>query len=809
MNTGQYQLSFLAGLLASFCLGIVGSAWQHLSLSSHLLYFIFFLTAAALASGVLLLRADPRTWIAFAGLFFILGAFRFSAVYELPAHDISRLSGQDAVVAGILTDAPRVSTGADGVRRIRYTAEIQTATVGREIHTVSGKIFIYMRLPDDVPVGQIGDKIKAAGKLRRPHGYQNPGQIDTAFLMRTQGVTATLSVREGAADIASEESPTIIQKAFRYAEAIRSHYLNRMDAVMPHTDAAAIFAMLFGGYEGIRPELLEAFTTTGIVHILSVSGSHITLLAAVTAWIALCLRLPRWGTAAMVICTITAYVILAGLVPPAVRSGIMGAVAFLGIILGRERDAQHLLLLTGLIMLLISPLLFFHISFQLSFLATAGLLFLSPVLHERMARLPRMLAGSLSITIGAQLATLPVLAWYFNQLSLSSLLANLIVVPVVELIIILGLAGGILAFFLPIFGSIIFACDSLLLGMAFELTRGIAALPFAKIWLPTMDIFSMICYYAVLGWMIMPQRYRETGINICCAQRKLLGILVCVVLLSIFIWRAVRPDEMAVHFIDVGQGDCTLVVTPHGHAMLFDTGGTRDAGFDIGGRVDIPYLLHNGIRAVDYIFLTHAHEDHAAGAGPILSYMPVRQVYTAAEGTAAYARSMRLGDANPLLGKLTRAEAGESFTIDNVCVDVLYAPPLDEADNATGNEVCNVYRVRYGNASFLLTGDLVREHEAKMLSHQGNLTTTVVKIPHHGSDTSSSEEFIAATSPLYAVCCVGADNAFGHPRPAVLKRYEQRGAQILRTDRDGAIIFRTDGTHLRVSTYAAEKFLGN
>jgi len=595
----------------------------------------------------------------------------------------------------------------------------------------------------------------------------------------------------------------------RWAAELRAHYLERMSAIMPRTDAAAIFAMLFGGYEGIRPELLESFTTTGIVHILSVSGSHISLLAAVIAWLAAFFRLPKWIGAAAVISAVVVYVILAGGVPPAVRSGIMGGVAFLGLVLGREKDAQYLLIVTGLFMLIISPLLFFHISFQLSFLATAGLLFLAPLLNRWMKRLPHVLAGSLSITIAAQLAALPILAWHFNQVSFSSLFSNLFVVPLVELIIILGLAGGLAAFIVPILGNIVFSFDSILLGAVFEMTRALAALPFSKIWLPSMGILPGICYYILLVFICMPKEYRTRIYSVFKEYRQAIGIACCVLLISVVFWRALLPNEMEVHFIDVGQGDCALVLTPHGHAMFFDTGGTKDGSFDIGARVDIPYLLHYGIREVDYIFLSHAHEDHAAGAGAILSRIPVKHVYTADEGRAAYARSMRFGDNNPLLSKMSRAVAGQTIVIDGVSVDILYAPPYDKMDSATGNEVSNVYRVRYGNCSFLFTGDLIKEHEEKMISMLGDLHATVVKVPHHGSDTSSSEDFVAATSPLYAVYCVGADNSFGHPRSSVVERYERNGAKTLRTDRDGAIVFRTDGNRLTVHTFAEGKIFGD
>ena len=806
MKMGQYQLSFLSGLLAAFGLGSCCSAWLHISFTESLPYLMVLLLIAAFASGFLVLRQSERTWIAFVGLFFMLGIFRFAAAYELPAHDISYMAGQEGRITGTIAEPPRVTRDGDGVQHIRYTVAVQTVLQAHEERTARGKLYVYTRRDgaEDTPHGVIGDVITAEGKIRRAHGYQNPGQIDTVFLLRCDGITARLFARENDIKIVPNEEPTRVQSFLQWAADVRAHYLNRMAEVMPRSDAAAIFAMLFGGYDGIRPELLEAFTVTGIVHILSVSGSHISLLAAVIAWLALFLHLPRWLSAVMVILAIIVYVILAGLVPPAVRSGIMGAVAFLGIVLGRERDAQYLLVLTGLLMLMIAPLLLFHISFQLSFLATAGLLFLAPVLRACMVGLPRVLAASFSITMGAQLATLPILAWHFNQISLSSLLSNLLVVPIVDLIIVLGLGGGILAFLVPVLGSAAFALDSLLLGITFEMTRAIAALPFSQIWLPSMNVCVGLVYYLGLFIIIVPKTYRITLFEFIRIFWKNIVIVFSVSMMALFVWHITRPAEIKVHFIDVGQGDAALVVTPHGHAMLFDTGGTRDTAFDIGARVDLPYLHHYGVRSVDYIFLSHAHEDHAAGAGAILSRMPVKHVYTADEGTAAYARSMRLGDENPLLMKLSRAEEGQSITLDGVTVDVLYAPLYRDVEHTTGNEVSNVYRVRYGNASFLFTGDLVKEHEEKMLARGTDLHVTVLKVPHHGSDTSSSEAFVRAVNPLFAVFCVGADNAFGHPRPVVLERYEDIGARILQTSKDGAIVFRTDGKHLSVSTYTGD-----
>ena len=811
MKTGQHPLRFLMGLLAAFCLGIICGACGGISLSVHLIYLISAVLILFSASVILVLKQHERTWITFVGLFFVVGMFRFAGAYELPVQDISHAAGEETHVSGIITEMPRVTERTDGTRQIRYTVVVHTLGRGSTERAASGQLFLYERVDADMPqdVGRIGDRITAEGKIRRPHGYQNPGQIDTALLLRTQGITASLSARRGSVSIESRDDISPWEQWMRRAAEIRTHYLERMRAVMPRTDAAAIFAMLFGGYEGIDPALLEAYTTTGIVHILSVSGSHISLIAAVIAWIAVILRLPRWFGAAVVISAIFFYVLLAGMVPPAVRSGMMGGAAFLGLVLGRERDAKYLLLLTGLFMLMVSPLLLFHISFQLSFLATAGLLFLAPVLAAKMHRLPRFVSMAFSITIAAQLMVLPVLAWYFNQVSISALLANLVVVPIVELIIIMGLFAGIVAYLLPLFGGILFAADSVLLGISFELTRALAALPLSKVWLPSMGIVPSVCYYAVILMLCAPTEMCRKILSRLLAYRRIVAVLCFSLLVGVCAWRMVMPREMAVHFIDVGQGDCALVVTPHGHAMLFDTGGTRDSAFDIGARVDVPYLLHYGVREVDYIFLSHAHEDHAAGAGAILSRLPVKHVYTADEGRHAYAMSMRLGDANPLLSKLSRAAAGDTFVLDGVTVEVLYAPALDPLDNATGNEVSNVYRIRYGDASFLFTGDLIREHEQRMLAAGTDASATVLKIPHHGSHTSSSEEFIRAVHPMYAVYCVGAGNSFGHPHADVVERYKQMQVKTLRTDEDGAIVFRTDGHHLFVETFADGKILHN
>lgn len=807
IEEGQQQESFLVLLLFMLSLGIFFSSELPWHLSATALGVVFLLLLVA--SAILVFRRSCWAFLPLLLLFLVLGALRFVTADALPANDIFAFARQDLHVTGRLVEEPRITEDATGQTKVRYHVETESVHLrGKAPQAATGGLYIYSRPQEgqDVPDAKIGDVVEASGKVRLPHGYQNPGQLDTKLLLRVQGITASVAVGKAGVRVTPEEHPTLAMQLMRRIAAIREHYAASMAEVMPEHDAAAIFAMLFGGYDGIDPALLISFTTTGIIHILSVSGSHISLLAAVLAWFGGLLRLPRLVTAGLVLFAITVYTLLAGCVPPVLRAAAMGGLTFLALALGRERDARRLLLIVGIGMLLLWPLLLFHISFQLSFLATAGLIYLAPGLGRWLeARgLPRFLAGSFALSISAQGATLPVIAWYFNQLSLSCLLANLLVVPIVELMIVFGLFAGLVGWLIAPLGKIVFALDSLLLGLVREMTRILAALPGSMVWVPTPGPLACILYYLGLGAFLLPDEQKQAARTFLKAHRQQ-GIAG---LLAVFVFcvaaHLARPDEIAVHFIDVGQGDAALVVTPHGHAFLVDTGGTRDGAFDVGSRVDVPYLLHYGVHDVDAIFLSHAHEDHAAGAGAVLKLMPVQHVFTSSEGREMYAKSMGLSTANPALGKFTMLETGSRYEIDGVTIDVVSAPTAEEAQSqggTGGNEACDVVRVQYGKASFLFTGDMTKEQEAQLLADGRNTSATVLKVGHHGSNTSSSEPFLRAVAPRYAVISVGADNTFGHPKKEVLERFASLGIPVLRTDQQGAIVFHTDGAKISYETY--------
>ena len=842
---GQHPKEFLVFLLAVLCAGIfLGHCWQGGAEYAPCIWAGVWacLCLAALA----VRRGHGVSWLAVGACIFLLGLGRYYAVAVLAEDDIGRMAGQRVKLEGRLTGAPEITVDEAGGLHVRYEVECEKLA-GRG--SIRGRLIVYgnegslhsrdimaqvpvkrrdgeeradWEMADRAILGRSGDRLCVSGTVKALRDYGNPGRMNREMSLLARGIHGQLMADKYSLQLLPEEGDWLA----RLSERIRSAYREYMERAMPKQDAAAVFAMLFGGYQGIRPELLEAFTITGIVHILSVSGSHITLMAGTAGILGRLLHLPDKVTAGMGVVTIVFYGVLAGAIPPVVRSALMGILTLLALTLGREKDARHLLSIVALGLLLYSPPLLYDISFQLSFGATAGLLYIAPVLRGWLRkRLPVFAADSLAVTMGAQVSVLPLLAWYFNAVSISSLLANLIITPVVEWIIVIGLLAGIAGSLLPLAGHLVFMGAALLLGLVYELSRLTASLPFSQVYVPAPELFGCTVYYGGLGWLIAPagtraalaERVKGSAFLTRCALltgflerrqefRPVLPVVVAILLLSAGYGSFSAADRLQVHFIDVGQGDAALVITPHGHAFMVDAGGVREGDYDIGRMVDVPYLLHYGVRQLDYIFLTHAHDDHAAGVRGILGRIPVRAVMIGHEGAGEYLKAFGRGEAGRTEKLLAPLKENTYMELDGVRIEVLYSPERREvmqgSVEATGNEYSNLIRVSYGDASFLFTGDLVAAQEAELLRRGTSLRSTVLKVGHHGSRTSSSEGFLQAVKPGWAVISCGYGNSFGHPHKEIVQRIaDVTGAEILRTDEKGAVVFRTDGKSMSVECY--------
>lgn len=727
-------------------------------------------------------------------LFVVIGAVRFVHDQAPASNMINRYTGQIVTIQGNVCEIPQSFAADRDQVRVRYIVSAERIGLADgQTFSGQGKVIVSTHQEREKKIGEIGDDITIKGELAELHGFNNPGLIDTVAVLKRAGIVARMSVSSEQIHVDPK-----VDKNWLYRVSLLKEKVNLMiKKALPPAESAMLFGMLFGGYSGIAADVIAAFSATGIVHILSVSGTHIALVAGVVYWLCNFLRIKGKFAACLVVVVVLSYGIFAGFTPPVIRSAVMGIVAVGAVALGRERDSYHALAITSMGMLMVQPTLIYDISFQLSFGSTAGLIYLFPKIKSGITFLPAWMAAPLALTLAAQLGVLPFIAWYFNVFSLSSFVANLVIVPIVEIVVVLGLAAVLAGFLLSSLGQLILALCGIMIKGVIYLTKLLAGIPGGTVYLPSFDIVAGLIYYVILGWLF---GFTLHGRDIVLpGVRRWSSQLLCfaVILLAAGGWYLSLPKPATIHFIDVAQGDATLIVSPHGRAVLVDTGGsTGKTDFDIGERVVAPYLRHYGVRSLDYLILTHGHQDHAGGAAAISKHIPIKRIVVAREPYSAAVQQLQgtAGDA-----VFIPAYSGQQILLDGLIIQIVYA--VDSKLAKASNEASNVIKISYGDKSFLITGDLESRGEAAILSDQMPVASTVLKVGHHGAKTSTSEEFLQEVSPAFAVISVGAGNPFGHPHPEILKRLSDRQISVFRTDLQGAIVFETNGKALNVKSF--------
>ena len=792
-----YLTAFAAGIWA---MGDVDPSWP------YLLGLTGFFLLALIFGFDRQRRTQHRLWLpaALGFLWFLAGMMRMGVAGAPIPGAVRDYDGQEITIHGTISGVPKVSAGVPGEWHIRYEIVLDSVTEAgkaRLPRRLVGGVLLNVRQFGPQPEGEEGDSISAAGTVRLFHAYHNPGQPDWATALATRGIDARISAESGTLRIVRREGhETLLITLARWRSQVRAALMQ----AMPDKDAALIMGMLFGGYDGIDRETVRDFATTGIVHILSVSGAHIALVAGAVFWLSRRLSVPDNWAAGLAAAAMVGYGFVSGFSAPVVRSVIMGLIGMAAIGSGRLASAPRALSLAALGMLIYEPRNLFDISFQLSIGCTAGLLFLHPRLSTWLrscipTRAGQWVVEGVAATMAAQLAVIPFLSWYFGVFPIISLCSNLLVVPILEVVILFGLLGILLAgAFAPV-AHVVFIVISLLTGLAVEINRFLARIPGGSITLPAMGIGSGCLYY---GLLLGSAYYQKNWLH----WRSRQAAVILLIAAGTVVWCMSRPGPLQVHFIDVGQGDATLIITPHGKTILVDAGGAMGPqnGFDIGERVVVPYLRHYGVKSIDWLILTHNHQDHAGGAAAVAEILGVHQVLLRQEDSHPPAAILRLQQSMHDRGMREAAEVSE-IKVDGVTIK-LFEVGSDDPDRDTKgkkgsssseNGRSNVPRIEYGRHSFLLTGDLEGESEKK-LSEKAMPPSTVLKVGHHGARKSTQSEFLTRITPEYAVISVGADNHFGHPTPETLHRLQEWPVTLYRTDHDGAVVFYSDGETLTV-----------
>jgi competence protein ComEC len=733
------------------------------------------------------------------------------AAREAPPNHVSRLP--DAAMAtpvpveGWVTmppdpRPPEVRDGGEAARA-RFVVEVTALHLGGERVVTTGQARLTALAPLDrltpLPELRYGDEIRGRFRLRHPRRFDNPGSFDYPSYLATQGVFLEGWTREPVESVRASRGSPILAWVFR----MRARILQRLDAAMAPAEAGLLKATVLGDRSGITPEMNQAFLNSGTYHILAISGLNVSILAGALFGLFRLLRAsPRLAAVASAV-LVTWYAALAGASASVIRAAVMADVYLLAVVLDRRGDLLNSLALSALALLWWNPRFLHDVGFQLTYLATLGIILILPRCEHGLARFAsplRWVLESVAITLAATAMTLPILAVNFNRISPVGLLANIPIVPLSGLITGLGTAASVAVLFTPTGFIWLNQVNGWLVDLLFGMARWFAGFPWSSLTIFTPTLAMVLTYYAAvtcgLAWCPTAPTV-ATRLRL----RRWAGwpALGCCLILAGLIATRLHPLEkeprVRLTLLDVGQGEAIYVEYPENGRMLVDAGGMSGEGFDVGLRVLTPYLYHEWVGRLDVLVLTHPESDHAGGAAGILRTFPVGEVWTgsAIAGSATdlwvqeYLRQRRIPHRIVSVGSSPRRWGGAT-------VEVLH-PDRSSVREALGvvgradrpNNRSVVLRVRLGDQAVLLTGDVEVEAERMLVTSGQDLRSQVLKVPHHGSRRSSTEAFLDAVHPMAALVSVGYRNPFRHPHPEVLERYRSLGIQVWRTDRNGAI----------------------
>jgi competence protein ComEC len=749
-----------------------------------------------------------------------LGGWRGTAI-ALPngPGSVAALVGQgELVLAGTVAEDPKPS----GTSQQVVLTTLSVSRPGMAGGSVRGRLLV--QLPRTTPLA-VGDRVLLGAEVEAPEPFDD---FDYPAFLARQGIGGIIRAR----DIQVIGSAGGLARA---AAGVRDWLLAGLNDSVPEPEAALGGGILLGARAGIAPEVSSAFATAGLTHVVAISGWNIAIVAALMAGLTRPLetrRGGRWLAAILGSSVVAGYVLLTGASPSVVRAALMAGALLVARFGGSRAHAASALSAAAFVMLIAAPAVLWDVGFQLSALATAGLIGFAAPLEARLASWPGWLREPLALTLAAQLATLPVLLTTFGRLSLVAPLANVVVVPLVPLVMaacaIAAPIGALdAAFHVPILGDVATrvsgGCAWLLLGAMIGAGQAAAALPFASLPI-TAPAWLAIPWYGGLGFAwrrvhrdFEPESPPDTTPLRAVApsqERKCLEALrggtalirrpwmaapaMCLVLVATS--AGTTPDgRLHLTMLDIGQGDAILVEGPSGRTLLIDGGPDPDLLLRRLGE-QLPWWQ----RRIDVVLLTHPHQDHVGGLLAVLERYQVGLVIDPDRPypNPTYARFLE--EAHAETGaRIVEARFGQVLDLgEGATMRILFPAPADVAAPLPDGDINNASAVgilRYGGFGALLTGDAKGPIE-DLLGHRRLLQQIdVLKVGHHGSNASTTPAFLAVVHPTAALISAGVGNPYGHPHRETLEKLAAvSGLRTHRTDLEGSIEVISDGRQFRV-----------
>lgn len=753
--------------------------------------------------------------------------------------------GRATTVQGKLFSSPRILED-----RTYYRVELES--LGDLPKPVIGTLRVSVYKPHTIL--KAGDRVRFNKiRLKIPRNFKNPGRFDYHRYLKSRGIDVTANISR----------PDTIEPLGRFdlplwhagPQQLRNRLIQSLEKLFPNEEGDLLKAMVLGVKDSLSTKVREDYIATGLAHLMAVSGLHIGFVATACYFILwpiifyLLLRLnpdsaraghTRKITALLCLIPVLFYMVVVGPKVSTLRAGIMVSAFLFSILFDRQSSLFNAFLTAGFIILLWEPQSLTDPGFQLSFLAVGGIILvfaqLSQINKDPIARMgePKwsqklmsssllgnqesvwdkiklrsekvLIAGALvSVTVAA--TTLPALIYQFNRVSLVGVFLNILMVPLASILIPTALLIILVGTIAPTLAAWV-AWPILKISQLFLWVPEVFAdLSFSSLYVPTPPSAWLVFYFLALVTGLLALRTRALNKEVGGLLKKSFFVAVLSALV-LFSWPRVLQlpsDKLIISMLDVGQGESLVFEFPNGETMVMDGGGFYKNRLDVGRRLVAPFLWNRGIRNIDYMVATHSDNDHIRGLYSLLDLFSVKHFLTLGENFAGRRLHNLQKKAQQKGSKFIPLKLNHPINIGGVKLTPLHpaSEPNRTLDRRVNNDLSLVLRLEYKEFSMLFTGDISEKIENKLLQTSKPLKADILKGPHHGSRFSNSQEFIKAVRPSTVIFSSGYLNRMHHPHPETLKRYQNTGVDILRTDLNGAIQIVTDGKGYKIHTHEA------
>ena len=636
------------------------------------------------------------------------------------------------------------------------------------------KILINIKMSQDIPSIKYGDSLYIEGESKQPEEARNYKGYNYKQYLKTKKIIGTVELEK--AKILKSSNGSFIHNIQKYIK-------DTINGTLTDEEGNLLLAILLGDKDKLSEDIQESFKTSNLSHMLAVSGAHVSYIILGLTYVLQNSIIGKKNEKIVCIIFLLFFMAITNFTPSVTRACIMAVLTLFSGIIYRKSDVYTNISVAALITLIFNPYNLLDLGFQLSYGGTIGIIIFIKRIQEKKSnsKVINYIKQMALVSIYANIIIIPIMMYHFNTVSFTFIISNIMASPILGIIVITGFLFIIASITVKPLTRLIAIFIKPILSILIKISQICSKLPFSNILVVTPYMFNVISYYAIILYCIKSKKNNKCKIIIC--------LLIVLILINFIIY--IFPQKLRIFFIDVGQGDSTLIITPDKKTVLIDGGGSDS--FDVGEKVLLPYLLDRRILKIDYVLISHFDTDHCGGILTIMEKVKVKNIIISeqAEHSENYERFKKLMIHKKI--RLIEVKKGDKIKIGRYSeFKILFPTSRLLSENPLNNNSI-VAQFNYNNFKMLFTGDIEKLAEQQILkAEKAEIRADILKVAHHGSKTSSIPEFIKAVKPKIALIGVGKNNTFGHPNKQTIKNLENIKCRIYRTDIQGEIIIKID-----------------